>query len=98
MYAFALHYPSCTSTQFSVHINYHLCSVQANASVQVDTADPYGILITNGEFTAFVDSNFGTQVLKPVYIILYMFVNIHDTNYPVVPKSMQLQTVLFRPG
>lgn len=34
----------------------------ANASVQVDAADPFGILITNGEFTAFVDPNFGKQV------------------------------------
>jgi len=28
---------------------------QANASVQVDAADKFGILVTNGEFTAFVD-------------------------------------------
>ena len=35
----------------------------ANASVQVDAADTFGILITNGEFTAFVDPNFGQQVL-----------------------------------
>ena len=34
----------------------------ANASVQVDAADPFGILITNGEFTAFVDPHFGQQV------------------------------------
>lgn len=34
----------------------------ANASVQVDAADGFGILITNGEFTAFVDPNFGQQV------------------------------------
>ena len=36
--------------------------VAANASVQVDAADPFGILITNGEFTSFVDPNFGQQV------------------------------------
>lgn len=35
--------------------------MMVNASVQVDQADPYGILITNGEFTAFVDSSFGIQ-------------------------------------
>ena len=35
----------------------------ANASVQVDAADPFGILITNGEFTSFVDPHFGQQVL-----------------------------------
>lgn len=34
----------------------------ANASVQVDSADGFGILITNGEFTAFVDPHFGQQV------------------------------------
>ena len=35
----------------------------ANASVQVDAADAFGILITNGEFTAFVDPHFGQQVI-----------------------------------
>lgn len=35
---------------------------QANASVQVDAADRFGILVTNGEFTAFVDPKFGTEV------------------------------------
>ena len=40
----------------------HFIPMQANASVQVDAADPFGILITNGEFTAFVDPQFGTQV------------------------------------
>lgn len=34
----------------------------ANASVQVDAADPFGILITNGEFTSFVSPDFGQQV------------------------------------
>ena len=33
-----------------------------NASVQVDAADAFGILITNGEFTSFVDPHFGQQV------------------------------------
>ena len=36
----------------------------ANASVQVDAADPFGILITNGEFTSFVGSKFGQQVFQ----------------------------------
>ena len=40
---------------------------QANASVQVDASDPWGILITNGEFTAFVDPQFGTQVFIYTY-------------------------------
>ena len=35
----------------------------ANASVQVDGAKTHGILITNGEFTSFVDPHFGQQVL-----------------------------------
>ena len=35
----------------------------ANASVQVDAADAFGILITNGEFTSFVDPHFGQQVI-----------------------------------
>ena len=39
----------------------------ANASVQVDAADPFGILITNGEFTSFVDSKFGQQVFQHKY-------------------------------
>ena len=39
----------------------------ANASVQVDAADPFGILITNGEFTSFVDTKFGRQVLQHMY-------------------------------
>jgi hypothetical protein len=32
-------------------------SQAANASVQVDASQPYGILITNGEFTAFCNSD-----------------------------------------
>jgi len=32
-----------------------------NASVKIDAADPWGILITNGEFTSFVDPNFGVK-------------------------------------
>ena len=35
----------------------------ANASVQVNAADAFGILITNGEFTSFVDPHFGQQVI-----------------------------------
>ena len=34
----------------------------ANASIKVEAAKPFGILITNGEFTAFVDPTFGKQV------------------------------------
>ena len=34
----------------------------ANASVQVDAADAYEILITNGEFVAFVKEKFGKEV------------------------------------
>jgi len=32
-----------------------------NASVLVDSADAWGLLITNGEFTAFLDPGFGTK-------------------------------------
>ena len=35
---------------------------QVNASVQVDQADTFGILVTNGEFTSFVDPSFGIKV------------------------------------
>ena len=33
--------------------------MSVNASVQVDSADAWGLLITNGEFTAFLDPAFG---------------------------------------
>jgi len=42
----------------------------ANASVQVDAADPWGILITNGEFTAFVDPNFGPELVSPAQVLV----------------------------
>jgi len=32
-----------------------------NASVLVEAADPWGILIANGEFTSFIDKNFGNS-------------------------------------
>lgn len=34
--------------------------LMTKAAVQVDASQPYGILITNGEFTAFVDKNWCT--------------------------------------
>lgn len=43
----------------------------ANASVQIDAAKTHGILITNGEFTSFVDPNFGHQVLHCTQQLLY---------------------------
>ena len=43
----------------------------ANASVQVDAAKTHSILITNGEFTSFVDPNFGHQVLFCTQQLLY---------------------------
>ena len=36
-----------------------------NASVQVDGSQPYGLLITNGEFTAFCDPGLDGAALKP---------------------------------
>lgn len=42
----------------------------ANASVQVDASDPMGILITNGEFTAFVDPQFGTQYADSTQVVI----------------------------
>lgn len=44
--------------------------MMANASVLVESSDPWGILVTNGEFTAFVDSNFGTEYTSPAQIIV----------------------------
>jgi len=44
--------------------------MMANASVRVEAADPWGILITNGEFTAFVDPNFGPEYTSPAQIIV----------------------------
>lgn len=43
-------------------------SVACNASVLVEAADRYGILITNGEFTSFVDPNFGTEVARSTQV------------------------------
>jgi len=42
----------------------------ANASILVEAADPWGILITNGEFTSFVDSNFGVQKADSTQVIV----------------------------
>ncbi len=42
----------------------------ANASVLVESADPWGILITNGEFTSFVDPNFGTQYADSTQVVV----------------------------
>ena len=53
--------PAWNTAQLAHHILNHVV-FQANASVQVDAADRFGILVTNGEFTAFVDPKFGTQV------------------------------------
>ena len=57
---------------------WHLCvhisvgaDMAANASVQVDAAKTHGILIANGEFTSFVDPNFGHQVLHCTQQLLY---------------------------
>ena len=36
----------------------------------MDSADKWGILITNGEFTAFVDPNFGTKVADSTQILV----------------------------
>ena len=43
-----------------------------NASVQVDSCDAWGLLITNGEFTAFLDPGFGnlSQGVVPTQIIV----------------------------
>jgi len=44
--------------------------MMANASVQVDAADPWGILITNGEFTSFVDPHFGNDKANPTQVVV----------------------------
>lgn len=41
-----------------------------NASVKVDAADPWGILISNGEFTSFVDPNFGVSYGPSIQIVV----------------------------
>eukprot|EP00118_Oscarella_pearsei_P005828 m.26768 g.26768 ORF g.26768 m.26768 type:complete len:456 (+) comp29501_c0_seq3:37-1404(+) len=41
-----------------------------NASVQVDAADAFGILITNGEFTAFADPKFGQSAADPTQVVV----------------------------
>jgi hypothetical protein len=41
-----------------------------NASIKVDSADPWGILITNGEFTSFIDPHFGNQKADSTQVIV----------------------------
>jgi len=41
----------------------------ANASIYVESTQPMGLLITNGEFTAFVDPNFGTQYANSTQVV-----------------------------
>ena len=41
-----------------------------NASVQVDSADAWGILITNGEFTSFIDPTFGKSDADSTQIVV----------------------------
>jgi len=41
-----------------------------NASVLVDAADAFGILITNGEFTAFMDPNFGATSADSTQVVV----------------------------
>ena len=41
-----------------------------NASVQVDSADAWGILITNGEFTAFLDPTFGNTTAPSTQLVV----------------------------
>jgi len=40
-----------------------------NASVLVDSADPWAILITNGEFTSFIDPNFGSSTADSTQVV-----------------------------
>jgi len=41
-----------------------------NASVQVDDADVFGILITNGEFTAFLDPGWGNTTADHTQVVV----------------------------
>jgi hypothetical protein len=41
-----------------------------NASVQVDSADEWGILITNGEFTSFIDPTFGKSDADSTQVVV----------------------------
>ncbi|XP_062517478.1 uncharacterized protein LOC134192746 isoform X2 [Corticium candelabrum] len=63
-FGYAIGYHFVASPQGSCNGNFLGigADMMANASVQVDSSDAFGILITNGEFTAFVDSHFGTQL------------------------------------
>jgi len=44
--------------------------MMANASVLIDASDPWGILITNGEFTSFVDPQFGSMTPDSTQIVV----------------------------
>lgn len=41
-----------------------------NASVLVEAADPYGILIANGEFTSFIDPHFGNSSGQHTQVVI----------------------------
>jgi hypothetical protein len=43
--------------------------MMANASIVVEAAQPQGIQITNGEFTAFVDPQFGVQKANSTQVV-----------------------------
>jgi hypothetical protein len=62
-FGYAIGYHFVASPQGSCNGNFLGigADMAANASVQVDASDKFGVLITNGEFTAFVDPKFGQQ-------------------------------------
>jgi len=69
-YAIGYHFISSSSGSCNGNFLGIGADMMANASVQVDAADPWGILITNGEFTSFVAANFGTDHADPTQVVV----------------------------
>jgi len=71
-FGYALGYHFIESPQGACNGNFQGigADMAVNASVRVDAADPWGILISNGEFTSFVDPNFGVSYAPSFQIVV----------------------------
>jgi len=69
-YAIGYHFVKSDSGQCNGNFLGIGVDMAVNASIVVEAADPWGILITNGEFTSFLDPNFGTSDADPTQIVV----------------------------
>jgi len=67
-YAIGYHFVESSAGQCNGNFLGIGADMMSNASVRVEAADPWGILITNGEFTAFVDPHGGIENTSPAQI------------------------------